>query len=153
MAFRDQTMRFLNDPDKPLILALSRPDERKNILTLIEVFGESDELQQVANLLIIAGKRDDISDMESGAQSVLTEMLLLIDSYDLYGKIAIPKTHNSHDVPSIYRMVSSSLGVFIYPALTEPFGLTILEAAASGLPVIATENGGPVDIIRNCRNG
>ncbi len=29
--------RFLGNPDKPLILALSRPDERKNILALIEV--------------------------------------------------------------------------------------------------------------------
>lgn len=43
--------------------------------------------------------------------------------------------------------------MFINPALTEPFGLTLLEAAASGLPVVATENGGPVDIIANCRNG
>jgi hypothetical protein len=43
--------------------------------------------------------------------------------------------------------------VFINPALTEPFGLTLLEAAASGLPLVATENGGPVDIIANCDNG
>jgi sucrose-phosphate synthase len=43
--------------------------------------------------------------------------------------------------------------VFINPALTEPFGLTLLEAAASGLPLVATENGGPVDIIANCNNG
>ncbi len=43
--------------------------------------------------------------------------------------------------------------MFINPALTEPFGLTLLEAAASGLPVVATENGGPVDIIGNCENG
>jgi sucrose-phosphate synthase len=50
-------------------------------------------------------------------------------------------------------MVASSGGVFINPALTEPFGLTLLEAAASGLPVVATENGGPVDILGNCKNG
>jgi sucrose-phosphate synthase len=49
--------------------------------------------------------------------------------------------------------VAAGGGVFINPALTEPFGLTILEAAASGLPIVATENGGPVDIIRNCRCG
>ncbi|MEB3247568.1 MAG: HAD-IIB family hydrolase [Synechococcus sp.] len=153
IAFADQLPRFLNDPDKPLILALSRPDERKNILTLIEAYGESPALQQAANLLIVAGSRDDIRDMDSGAQSVLTNILLLIDSYDLYGRAAIPKSHRADEVPAIYRLTAASGGVFINPALTEPFGLTILEAAASGLPVVATENGGPVDIIANCRNG
>ena len=44
-------------------------------------------------------------------------------------------------------------GVFINPALIEPFGLTLIEAAASGLPIVATEDGGPLDIIENCRNG
>ena len=151
--FTAQLPRFLNEPDKPLILALSRPDERKNILTLIKVFGESQALQEIANLLIVAGNRDDIRDMEVGAQSVFTNILLLIDSYDLYGKVAVPKKHSADDVPDIYRLVVSSQGVFINPALTEPFGLTLLEAAASGLPIVATENGGPVDIIENCKNG
>ena len=152
-AFATQLPRFLNAPDKPLILVLSRPDERKNILTLIEAFGESPALQKVANLLIVAGTRDDIRDMEIGAQSVLTNILMLIDSYDLYGKVAVPKTHDSAEVPAIYRLAAASGGVFVNPALTEPFGLTLLEAAASGLPIVATENGGPVDIIRNCKNG
>ncbi len=153
IAFADQLKPFLNQPEKPLILALSRPDERKNFYTLVEVFGESTELQQLANLLIIAGNRDDIREMDTGAQSVLTNILLLIDSYDLYGKVAVPKHHRPDEVSQIYRLVSASKGIFINPALTEPFGLTILEAAASGLPVVATENGGPVDIIANCQNG
>jgi len=151
--FVEQLKPFLSDPNKPLILALSRPDERKNFYTLVEVFGESKLLQQHANLLIIAGNRDDIRDMDAGAQAVLTNILLLIDSYNLYGKVAVPKHHRPDEVSGIYRLVSASQGVFINPALTEPFGLTILEAAASGLPVVATENGGPVDIIANCQNG
>jgi sucrose-phosphate synthase len=152
-SFKTQLPRFLNEPDKPLILALSRPDERKNILTLIEAFGESPHLQKMANLLIVAGSRDDIRDMESGPRSVLINILLLIDSYDLYGKVAVPKTHRSDEVPAIYRLAATTRGVFVNPALTEPFGLTLLEAAASGLPIVATENGGPVDIIKNCKNG
>jgi len=151
--FADQLPRFLNDLDKPLILALSRPDERKNILTLVEAFGESKALQDAANLLIVAGSRDDIRDMDSGPQSVLTNIMWLIDVYDLYGKVAMPKTHAANEVPAIYRLAASSKGVFVNPALTEPFGLTLLEAAASGLPIVATENGGPVDIIKNCKNG
>jgi len=153
IAFAARLERFLTRPDKPLILALSRPDERKNILTLIEVYGESQALQQEANLLIVAGTRDDIRDMDTGARSVLTNILLLVDSYDLYGLVAIPKSHRADEVPDIYRLVAASGGVFINPALTEPFGLTLLEAAATGLPVVATENGGPVDIIANCGNG
>jgi sucrose-phosphate synthase len=152
-SFASQLSQFLTGDDKPLILALSRPDERKNILTLIEAYGESEALQNIANLLIVVGNRDDIRDMESGAQSVLTNILLLIDNYNLYGKVAIPKAHRADEVPAIYRLVASSGGIFINPALTEPFGLTLLEAAASGLPIVATENGGPVDIINNCKNG
>ena len=153
IAFASRLERFLNRPDKPLILALSRPDERKNILSLIEAYGESPALQEAANLLIVAGSRDDIRDMDTGARSVLTNILLLIDSYDLYGLVALPKSHRADEVPDIYRLAAASGGVFINPALTEPFGLTLLEAGATGLPVVATENGGPVDIIANCKNG
>ena len=145
--------RFLQEPGKPMILALSRPDHRKNINTLVEAYGESDELKKLANLVIIAGNRDEIRDMDSGAQDVLTEIFLSIDSHDLYGKVAYPKHHRPDDVPVIYRLVTASGGVFINPALTEPFGLTLIEAAASGLPIVATEDGGPTDIIDNCHNG
>ena len=149
----DELNRFFINSDKPIILALSRPDQRKNIITLIEAFGESDALQQIANLVIIAGNRDDIRDMETGAQEVLSDILFTIDLYDLYGKVAYPKHHAADDVPEIYRIAALSAGVFINPALTEPFGLTLIEAAASGLPIVATEDGGPIDIIGNCENG
>jgi sucrose-phosphate synthase len=65
----------------------------------------------------------------------------------------MPKHHSSSEVADIYRLAAASKGVFVNPALTEPFGLTLLEASASGLPLVATEVGGPVDIIGNCRNG
>ncbi len=152
-AFGADIARFLTDPDKPLILALSRPDERKNIITLIEAFGENPELRERANLLIVAGNREDIRDLDDGAQGVLTSILISIDSQDLYGKVAVPKKHSPDQVPEIYRLAARTGGVFINPALTEPFGLTLLEAAASGLPIVATENGGPVDIIANCACG
>ena len=44
-------------------------------------------------------------------------------------------------------------GVFVQPALFEAFGLTILEAMHSGLPVFATEFGGPQEIIVDNRSG
>jgi sucrose-phosphate synthase len=151
--FRQTLKKFLTNPDKPIILALSRPDERKNIVTLLEAYGQSPRLQELANLVIVAGNRDDIRELNEGAQNVLTELLLVVDCYELYGRVALPKHHNSKEVPNIYRLAAVSKGVFVNPALTEPFGLTLLEAAASGLPLVATENGGPVDIIGNCHNG
>jgi sucrose-phosphate synthase len=145
--------RFLQTPDKPMILALSRPDERKNIATLLATYGESPQLQGLANLVVVAGNRDDIRELDGGPQAVLTDLLMQIDSYDLYGKVAYPKHHRADEVPLIYRLAAASRGVFINPALTEPFGLTLIEAAASGLPIVATEDGGPRDIIGHCRNG
>jgi sucrose-phosphate synthase len=145
--------RFLTDPAKPMILAVSRPDERKNIANLVQAYGESAALQECANLVVVAGNRDDIRDLDSGAQSVLGDLLLDIDRYDLYGKVAYPKHHRRDEVPVLYQMAAASGGVFVNPALTEPFGLTLIEAAASGLPIVATSDGGPQDIIGNCHNG
>ncbi|MEJ2115310.1 MAG: HAD-IIB family hydrolase, partial [Gammaproteobacteria bacterium] len=144
---------FLKDCSKPILLAISRADARKNIAGLLQTYGESSDLQQKSNLVIIAGNRKDIRELDSGAKSVLNEILYLIDLYDLYGKVAYPKSHLPEEVPQFYKLAAYSKGVFINPALTEPFGLTILEAAASGLPVVATEDGGPIDIVNNCKNG
>jgi len=150
---KQQIDRFLVDPNKPMMLALSRADERKNIASLIRAYGEHPTLRKIANLVIVAGNREDISTMDKGAREVLTQLLLLIDRYDLYGHIAYPKHHESDDVPKIYRLAAASKGVFINPALTEPFGLTLIEAAACGLPVVATNDGGPRDILGTCNNG
>lgn len=152
-AIYHELRRFLNQPDRPVILALSRPDRRKNLHTLIEAYGESETLQQLANLVIIAGNRDDITELEDGARDVLTQILITIDSYDLYDKVAYPKRHQPQDVSVLYRIATVLGGVFVNPALTEPFGLTLIEAAACGLPIVATEDGGPKDIINNCSNG
>ncbi len=146
--------RFFSLPDKPMILALCRPDKRKNISGLIQAFGQDLTLQKMANLAIFAGIRKDIDTMEDNEREVLTRMLLLMDKFDLYGKMAIPKTHEfEYEVPALYRIAAERKGVFINPALTEPFGLTLLEASATGLPIVATNDGGPNDIIRNCQNG
>ena len=110
-------------------------------------------LQKAANLVVVMGSRDDLREMDRAGRTVLLNVITLIDVYDLYGRVAYPKAHAPDDVPSLYRLAAASRGVFINPALTEPFGLTLLEAAASGLPIVATNDGGPRDIIANCHNG
>lgn len=148
-----EIMRFFNNPRKPMILALARPDPKKNITTLVKAFGECRPLQELANLTLIMGNRDGIDEMSSTSSSVLLSVLKLIDKYDLYGQVAYPKHHKQSDVPDIYRLAAKTKGVFINPAFIEPFGLTLIEAAAHGLPMVATKNGGPVDIHRVLDNG
>lgn len=152
-AIADDLACFLRIPDKPMILTVARPDERKNLESLVRTYGESEQLQDRANLVIVMGTRDDVRELPKSQQAIINNVLYLIDRYDLYGKVAYPKTHLPDDVPELYRLAASTKGVFINPALTEPFGLTLLEAGATGLPIIATNDGGPRDIIANCRNG
>jgi sucrose-phosphate synthase len=150
----EELNRFFMHPDRPLILSLCRPDKRKNIAGLIKAYGEDLELQSMANLAVFAGIRKDITEMEDNERDVLTEILLLMDKYDLYGKIAIPKKHDfEHEVPELYRIAAEKKGVFVNSALTEPFGLSLIEAAACGLPIVAPHDGGPRDIVKNCHCG
>jgi sucrose-phosphate synthase len=146
--------RFLFNPSKPLIVSIGRADKRKNFETIIQAFGEDKELQTMANLAIFAGVRKDISKMAEEEQEILTNLLLLMDKYDLYGKMAIPKKNDpQQEVPEIYRTAARKNGVFVNATPGENFGLTVLEAAACGLPVIASSKGGPKEIIHHCQNG
>ena len=154
VALLRELQRFWGHPEKPFILALCRPDHRKNITGLIEAYGVNQDLQAIANLAVFAGLRHNIAEMEENERDVLTDMLLQMDKFDLYGKLAIPKTHDfATEVPELYRICAESRGVFVNPALVEPFGLTLIEASACGLPIVATNDGGPVDIVQNCSNG
>lgn len=148
-----QVRRFLTDPAKPVILALARADDRKNFQGLLEAYAATPGLRERANLVLIAGNRDDIREMDAAPRRVLNDILYLVDRHDLYGSVAYPKHHRPDDVPDLYRMAAQSRGLFVNPALTEPFGLTLIEAAASGLPVVATNDGGPRDILEACGHG
>ncbi|GJE76573.1 HAD-IIB family hydrolase [Methylorubrum suomiense] len=145
--------RFLREPHKPALLALARPVARKNLAALVRAYGECPELQARANLVIVAGTREDIDTLDGDMAATMRDLLVLIDRYDLYGRVAYPKTHRPDDVPAIYAYARERGGLFVNPALNEPFGLTLLEASAAGLPLVATDSGGPNDIVEICGNG
>ena len=47
----------------------------------------------------------------------------------------------------------ASSDVFLFPSTTDTFGNVILEALASGVPCIVSDQGGPKDLIVNGRTG
>jgi sucrose-phosphate synthase len=148
-----QVDRFLRQPRKPMLLCIGRPTPRKNLVGLVEAFGRDPALREMANLVLLAGNRDDLRDLDEVSRATWEEILRTIDRHDLYGQVAIPKTHTQADIPEYYRLAALRRGLCVNPSLNETFGLTLIEAAASGLPVVATDSGGPKDIVANCRNG
>ncbi len=146
--------RFFYNKEKPLILTICRPDSRKNIQGLIRAYGKNKELQAIANLAVFAGIRKNIDHLDDNEREVLTEMLMLMDRYDLYGKLALPKKHDpTTEVPELFRLAADRQGVFVNSAFSEPFGITLIEAASAGVPIVGPDDGGPQDIVKNCRNG
>ncbi len=144
---------FLKDLRKPPLLAISRAVRRKNIPSLVEAYGRSEKLKRKANLVLVLGCRDNTSKLDSQQRDVFQKIFEMIDKYNLYGKVAYPKKHSPANIPSLYRWAASRGGIFVNPALTEPFGLTLLEASSCGLPIIATDDGGPKEIHSKCVNG
>ena len=134
-------------------MAISRAVRRKNIPALIEVFGRSPVLRKRHNLILILGNRKDTRQLDKQQRDVFQQIFELVDKYNLYGHIAYPRQHTRDQIANIYRWASQRKGLFVNPALTEPFGLTLLEAAACGLPIVATNDGGPTEIMARCGNG
>jgi sucrose-phosphate synthase len=84
-AIADNLACFLRIPDKPMILTVARPDERKNLETLVRTYGESEQLQERANLVIVMGTRDDVRELPKSQQAIINNVLYLIDRFVLPG--------------------------------------------------------------------
>lgn len=143
----------LNDPARPIILAIARPVVRKNLITLAETFATSEALRDRANLVVIAGHHGPGIETSPEARSVRTALERVAAEEVCRGRVAIPARHDADIVAGLYRLARLRRGVFVNVAHHEPFGLTLLEAAREGVPVVATRNGGPPDILDHLRCG
>ena len=71
----------------------------------------------------------------------------LVVQLGLGGNVVMPGWED--DIPNML----STLTLFVSAARSEPFGLSIVEAMAAGLPVIATASEGAVEIIEDGHSG
>ncbi|MHB1092358.1 sucrose synthase [Thiobacillus sp.] len=143
-----------DDPDKPLIFTMARLDRIKNLTGLTEWFGACERLAEAANLVVVGGYIDMAASTDEEEKAEIARMHALMDQYRLDGKMRWLGTRLDKNLAGeLYRHVADRRGVFVQPALFEAFGLTLIEAMASGLPVFATRYGGPLEIIRNGVSG
>lgn len=128
---------FFKQGDKKAILFVGRLAEKKGLTYLIEAMKKVDNA-----ILYVVGK----GDLE---QQLKQQALEMGDRVVFLGA----KTHQ--ELPMIY----ASADLFVAPSITaadgdkEGFGLVIIEAMASGVPVVASKSGGIVDIISDRENG
>jgi sucrose-phosphate synthase len=131
----------------PAVIAWSRLDAKKNHLALVQAFARHPELRKRANLVIITrGLDDPLRDPNSAPeeeQPVLRDLISEVERSNLWGGVSAFNLSGQRTLAALYRWGAVTGGVFCLPAEYEPFGMTVVEAMAVGLPVVATRNGGP----------
>jgi sucrose synthase len=144
----------LHDKEKPLIFTMARLDKVKNITGLVECYARSQQLREQANLLVVAGSVDVNHSADAEERYQIETMHRLFDDYQLDGQVRwLGKHLQKNKAGELYRFIADKKGVFVQPALFEAFGLTVIEAMATGLPIFATHYGGPLEIIEDGKSG
>lgn len=108
------------------ILFIGTLQPRKNLVRLIKAFsilsGKYQSLQ-----LVIAGKKGWLYDKIMRAPKL----------YGVENRVVFTGRIADSDLPGLYRGSQA----FVLPSITEGFGLPVLEAQASGVPVICSDTG------------
>jgi sucrose synthase len=143
----------LASPDKIPIFTMARLDRIKNITGLLEAFGLSKKLQKTCNLIFAAGTVNLEESKDAEEQEEIKRAYELIEQYDLNERIRWLPSISKPETGEVYRLIADRGGIFVQPAHFEAFGLTILEAMASGLPTFGPIFGGPVETIEEGVNG
>jgi len=123
-------------PDK-FILFLGTLEPRKNVSSLISAFSNFQSRNFQKRSLVIAGKRGWKCD----------DVLIEIEQFNRNNseKIYYLDYVDPADKPALYNLA----GCFVFPSFYEGFGLPVLEAMASGCPVIAGNNSSLTEICGN----
>lgn len=151
----DERMRgHFADPEKPIIFTMARLDRIKNLSGLVRWYSECEALNSRVNLLVIGGHVIYEESKDAEEQSQIQIMHGLYDEFGLDDRVRWVGMHMEKSVSGeLYRYIADRRGAFVQPALFEAFGLTVVEAMSTGLPVFATKYGGPSEIIVDGKSG
>jgi sucrose-phosphate synthase len=142
---------------KRAILCVSPIDRVKNVIGLVEAYADNELLQELANLVIVLpGIEDpliDLSDATEKEKHILSEIISMVETNDLWGKVSAFSMDNEAEFSCLYRYLATHNSVFVVPSFFEESGQFMLEAMSSGLPVVATNNGGTMEILSDTITG
>ena len=112
--------------ERPYFLFVGNPKPHKNLDNVVKAFARALELQDFPHRLVCVGDRDavEFKIRQRAEQAGISDRLVLL------GHVA------QEALPAIYQGAS----LFIYPTLYEGFGLPVVEAMASCVPVITSNN-------------
>ncbi|MDY0094343.1 MAG: glycosyltransferase [Candidatus Vecturithrix sp.] len=143
----------IDNKTKPCVIVSSRFDEKKNHVGALKAYARSKELQDRANLgIFIRGIDDPFSELDhlpEKDQKIMRPLLAIIEQDQLKEKVFFLNIQSQKELASTYRYFARLGSVFALTAFYEPFGLAPIEAAACGLAVVATKNGGPSEIFED----
>ncbi len=116
------------------VFAVARLARNKGFDLLIHGFSVAAERLPDARLLLAIGH----DERDEGEEEIYQELVQLRKEYGLEDRIDFHGYISDEDLPSFYRAAD----VFVLSSRYEPFGMTAVEAMASGTPVVATVHGG-----------
>jgi len=117
----------------PIYLTVGGIEPRKNSICLLQAFAQVLETHPQAQLVIAGGATlFDYQDYRNAFFS-LAERLAIDDR-----SLILPGVIADAELPALYHLADA----FVFPSLKEGWGMVLLEAIASGLPVI-TSNQAP----------
>ena len=103
---------------------------------------------------MVSGHVDPGRSADAEEREQIEQMHRLMDEHGLDGQVRWLGKHLEKGLTGeLYRVIADHRGAFVQPALFEAFGLTVIEAMSTGLPVFATCFGGPLEIIEDGVSG